>query len=230
MIPSQLLNESHIITAQCLASNSRRSYNRAIQRYVETLNELPGINPFPITEESLRIYLTFRAKYQNVTMNTIKSDISGIRFYLHSQNFFDCTRSFTFRSFIQGLKRELKEDEPPNRKLPSDMMEQFSNLVNYENFESVRDMTLFSLSFYGFLRISETLNLRGIDIKFVDDGVIVNITHSKTDQIFHGYTCFISKSNKSYSAYNLLAIYSTMKLFDDSPLFDLSKRDIQLII
>ena len=48
------------------------------------------------------------------------------------------------------------------------------------------------LGFYGFLRFSEIVNLRRLDLKFVDNYIELFIEKSKTDKYRQGAKVFIS--------------------------------------
>ena len=95
---------------------------------------------------------------------------------------------------MKGLRHEMKEDAPPNAKLyvTKEMMQK---LINCK--ETSDEMNAFiSLSYYGFLRISETLNLRYRDISYDEQGRLkLLIPYSKTDQSGKSATVFINKSD-----------------------------------
>lgn len=66
------------------------------------------------------------------------------------------------------------------------------------NLLEIRAVLLCLLGFCGFMRISELLSLRIIDLSFTDSGVKIKINKSKTDQLREGNLIFISKTSTKY--------------------------------
>lgn len=81
------------------------------------------------------------------------------------------------------------------------------------NIENVRMMFYMSLSFFGFLRISELLNLKKKDIIYDSEKnkLILNIRYSKTDQNGQGFTTYLyNNNNKSYHPLKFIGFLSNI--------------------
>jgi integrase len=82
-----------------------------------------------------------------------------------------------------------------NRKSPLTAVH-LQNLVDQSdlnNLLSLRNVCVFVLAFAGFFRIEEVLNLKRNNIRFIDNGVIINVESSKTDQLRVGDEVVISR-------------------------------------
>lgn len=81
------------------------------------------------------------------------------------------------------------------------------------NIENIRMMFYMSLSFFGFLRISELLNLKKKDIIYDSEKnkLILNIRFSKTDQNGQGFTTYLyNNNNKSYHPLKFIGFLSNL--------------------
>ena len=63
------------------------------------------------------------------------------------------------------------------------------------------------LSFAGFLRFNELVNLRPLDIRFEDDMIRIHIVRSKTDQLRKGDKIMIAKAKSATCPVAMLENY-----------------------
>ena len=73
--------------------------------------------------------------------------------------------------------------------------------MDRKSYADVEFFTAMSLSFYGFLRFSELINLEFSDIKIEPDGIVLNIKRSKNDPLSNGTMCFISKGDQPHNPF-----------------------------
>ena len=64
---------------KCVAPSTRASYASAHRRYISFCANLPGSQPFPLTEGTLTRFAAFLG-LQNLKHRTIKGYLSGLRF------------------------------------------------------------------------------------------------------------------------------------------------------
>ena len=128
---------------------------------------------------------------------------------------------------MKGLRHKMHGGSSPNAKDPISTQ---TMQIMAENARTKDDiminvggtkMTISSLCFYGFLRISECLSLDLNDVKITDDVLTVFIKQSKTDQDGHGVPVYIQKNDTMYSPHKWLPKYleqsvSNIKLFQIS--------------
>lgn len=214
-----------------IAPNTRRLYNCLLGGYIDAIPLIPGLgNPFPVTEAKVKAYLMFRKNYEHCTHGTLKADLASIRRYLSENRMFDFTRTIQFRDFLNGVKRQMAEGVPPNRKLPitGELLSNMTRLVDIENPQDVEDMTIMTLGYFGFLRLSEICGLRTQDVELTKDRIRLHIRVSKTDQAGNGTECYILKTNRPYDAVSWMQFYSCQKdLSVPQQLFETTSRNIR---
>ena len=87
----------------------------------------------------------------------------------------------------------------------------------------LRDLTMISLGFAGFLRFNEIVQLRCCDIEFKSGYVVLQIKRSKTDVYRAGKEVLIAKGSTSACSVDMLNRYlkcSGLTLGSDSYLFE----------
>lgn len=126
-----------------------------------------------------------------------------------------------------GVARDLARG-CPKAKLPvtREMMELWARSEGNHIFSRLREMTMFSVSWYGFLRISELLALCVEDVRFEDRGISIFVRRSKTDQHGNGATFFVADSPAVYSAATWMRRYlpERLKVSGSGPLFMISPQ------
>ena len=158
--------------------------------------------------------------------------VNAFTWYFKNNNMHDVTKNTQFKQYIKSLRVTLKGDSPPHRKEPfkTDHLKNFALRI-IDNKKDIMKMSLYSIMFYGFLRVSELKNLLRSDINIEDDKTIVlNIRSSKTDPTGKGIQTFIPyKENPPiYHPYSWLISYlSNSKIPPNEPLFKLSKQTIE---
>ena len=78
--------------------------------------------------------------------------------------------------------------------LETDLLKSLAPQINFQHLLQLRNFVMFVLSFSGFMRTAEVLELRRNDIKFESDDLSINIAKSKNDQLREGKTVVIRKS------------------------------------
>lgn len=223
--------EAQEVAKMAVAPATRRLYDCLLAGYIDGIQKIPGFGePFPITDEKVRAYLMFRKNYERCTHGTLKADLASIRRYLAEHFIFDFTRTVQFRDFLNGLKRQMAEGVPPNRKLPitGDLLTRMAQQIDDEDAQDVEDMAIMSLGYFGFLRLSEIVGLRTEDVQLTKDRIRLHIRRSKTDQGGNGVECYILRTNRPYDAVFWMHLFSCQKdLSVSQPLFDSGCRNIR---
>ena len=105
----------------------------------------------------------------------------------------------------------MKGDAVPNSKLPITplMINSITAMINTEDILAVRDMTMYVLMFYGFIRFSECHVFEQTVIQFEKDHQLkITIRNSKTDQTGVGASVYISPRETNYCACKWYRRYS----------------------
>lgn len=104
--------------------------------------------PYPISIEKIKVFITYQAKH-GITINTLKSYISGISHYFKSDDLPNLILSNEFKKFKSGLLRSFKEDSSPFAKLPFQTDFFLKYLLSYDmtDIDNIRMMFYMMISF-----------------------------------------------------------------------------------
>ena len=205
-----LVNHSYQTDAKRLQENSQKMYQSTISVYERTIRErFPAVNPYPITEATMRAFLTIQKDEKHRACNTLINYIAGFAHYFQSKQLPDLTKTASFHTYRLGLGKEMRQHIVPNRKLPilPEHMEKFAQKVDHSDLKQIQWMASMSLMFLGFLRISEFLTLKISDITLEEDRVRIHIQFSKTDTTGRGDDVVILRGAKSYDAHYWVSSY-----------------------
>lgn len=161
------------------ATNTQRAYQSDLTNFSQwcTLNKQPYL---PTNAVTLSAYISQMA--DACKWSTINRRLAAIS-KLHQLNNLDSpTQNRQFRAVMEGIKRSkgIRQKQAPAFK-----MNEFKIIVRAIEIESnshLRDKAILLLGFTGAFRRSEIVNLNIEDLSFTDDGLIVSMGKSKTNQ------------------------------------------------
>lgn len=210
----QFLNDAEQFSENSISESTKHTYESNIHVY-ESVMAIFGQQSYPITIDKLKVFLTYQAREGGMTINTLKSYITALSYYFRSNNLNNLILSNEFKKFKSGLQRSFKENSSPYAKLPFKPEFFLRFLQNYDmnDIDNVKMMFYMSLSFYGFLRISELLNLKKKDFVYdvEKNKLIITIRFSKTDQNGIGATTYLyNNTNKIYHPLNFIGFLSNL--------------------
>lgn len=171
---SKLVSE---LVRDSLAPNSRRAYASDLARY-KTWGGL-----IPASPEAIAEYLA--AHQQSHAVSTLARWLASLAKAHRAIGVDDPTRSELVRSVVRGIRR-LRGSAPHQAKalLRDDLFSVLDRLGN--DTRALRDRALLLLGFACGFRRSELTALLVTDLEFVQQGLIVHVQRSKTDQIGSG--------------------------------------------
>ena len=205
---SAILDRAKEISKHTIAENSQATYSQYINLYEEAMVHLET-EPYEINIDKMMVFIQF-GKDEGYTYNTLKCCIAAFSYYFRSNNLPNLTQDVEFTNFHKGVLRDMKTNKNPNRKLPwnPQFFDSYLDLYPLNQFTDTLFLFYMTLSYYGFLRISELQNLKFQDIVFdsQEERLILNIRFSKTDQFGKGEKTFVYDNDKEYSPYKLYQI------------------------
>lgn len=214
---NQLLQMADEVSAENISESSKSIYSSRIHVYETVLTNFQQ-NPYPISIESMKGFLMFQAQ-SGKKYNTIIGYISGFNNYFNQNSLPNLTKDITFKNFKSGLRRRFLGNSCPNAKLPFDVswFDQIANEFPLNQYDNRLFFLYMTLSFSGFLRISELLNLKKKDLELSKDSQIltINISSSKTDQFGRGSKTFIYNNNTVFLPIQYLDVIDNL---DDNDL------------
>lgn len=209
---NQLLQMAEEVSAENISESSKSIYNSRIHVYETVLQKLQQ-NPYPISTESMKGFLMYQLQ-KGKKYNTLVGYISGFSHYFDQNSLPNLTKDIIFKNFKSGLRRRLLGNSCPNAKLPFDVswFEKIANEFPLNQYDNRLFFLYMTLSFSGFLRISELLNLKKKDLQLSQDSQIltINISSSKTDQFGRGTKTFIYNNNTVFSPIQYLDVIDNL--------------------
>jgi site-specific recombinase XerD len=161
------------------AVNTRRAYKADLKDFNEWC-EINGQIPFPVSPETLAAYVSQLA--DTCKWATINRRLAAISKFHQLQNVETPTQNRIFRIVMEGIKRtkSIRQKQAPAFKM--NILKQLLREFDTESNANLRNKALLLLGFTGAFRRSELVALNVEDLSFTDEGLIVSMQKSKTNQ------------------------------------------------
>lgn len=171
----------HLLNSK--AANTRRAYQADWTDFADWCRQ-HNRTPLPALPETVALYLTHCA--HGLKPSTIQRRIATISEAHRAKDYESPTKSTLVRSTWQGIRRE--KGIAPQGKEPAltDHIHMMVDHLPKGKLLSTRDRALLLVGFAGAMRRSELVGLNFDDVVDTEDGLIVNIRRSKTDQLGSG--------------------------------------------
>lgn len=159
--------------------NTQRAYKADLKNFNEWC-EMNGQIPFPVSPETLAAYVSHLA--DTCKWATINRRLAAISKLHQLQNLDTPTQNRIFRTVMEGIKRTkgIRQKQAPAFKL--NILKQLLRDFDTESNANLRNKALLLLGFTGAFRRSELVALNVQDLSFTDEGLIVSMNKSKTNQ------------------------------------------------
>lgn len=175
--------EAEAYHAQARAAATLKAYRtdwRAFEAWC-TAHQLPSL---PAAPETVALYITELARDRKVA--TISRRLASIA-QAHKQQGHDSpTRAAVVQNVLKGIRRA--KGTAPTQKAAAEiaiiraMVEQLD-----DSLQGLRDRAILLVGFAGAYRRSELAALTLADVQFTNDGLVITLRRSKTDQEGEGY-------------------------------------------
>lgn len=171
------------------SDNTRRSYQSDIEHFLRAGFELPA------SAENIEEYLKLCADAYNP--RTLVRRITALRQWHRFQGTADPTDTPLVRKTMQGIARLHGTPKKQALALRLEDLDKISaHLVEQGGLVDIRNRALILVGFFGAFRRSELVGLQWEHVSFVNDGMIITLPRSKTDQVGEGARCVIPFGNK----------------------------------
>ena len=191
---------------QSRADNTVKKYKCAFDQFVKFCdsNELTAKPAIPI---AVAMYIT-NLLDQGKSDNVVSTAVYGIKWAHNINGFKDPTENFIVKNLMETAKRIASKPVQKKDVVSTEMLQTLcSSYSNCDDVIQLRDLCMITLAYAGFLRFNELSNLRGNDVTFNSDHVVLNIRKSKTDVYSRGNEVLIAKGTSSACPYNMLQRY-----------------------
>ena len=161
------------------AVNTQRAYKSDLKDFNEWC-EINGQIPFPVSPETLAAYVSHLA--DSCKWATINRRLAAISKLHQLNNLETPTQNRIFRIVMEGIKRSkgIRQKQAPAFKL--NLLKKLLRDFDIETKANLRNKALLLLGFTGAFRRSELVALNVEDLNFTEEGLIVSMQKSKTNQ------------------------------------------------
>lgn len=174
-----LVTEAETYIAASKAPATRRAYATSWRQF-ETWCERHGASPLPADARVVALYLVHRA--DKVTVKTVEGDLAAIADAHRASEAASPTTSRVVTTTMAGIRRTHGKPASKKKALTVPMMRKMVSALDTTTIRGARDAALLVVGFLSACRRSELVALQVEDLEFTDDGVLIHIRKSKTDQ------------------------------------------------
>lgn len=159
-----------------LSDNTRRAYSNDLKHFMEWGGCIPA------TPESVASYLAVHA--DKLSFATLSRRVVAIGKAHTLNRLLSPAHSEMVKATLHGIRRTYGCAQ---RRVNPTLMHDVQQMVKGLNgLKGMRDKALLLIGFAGAFRRSELVSIQVGDIQFVDEGMIIHVRRSKTDQIGKG--------------------------------------------
>ena len=161
------------------AVNTQRAYKSDLKNFNEWC-EINGQIPFPVSPQTLAAYVSHLA--DTCKWATINRRLAAISKLHQFNNLETPTQNRIFRIVMEGIKRTkgVRQKQAPAFKL--NVLKQLLRDFETKTHADLRNKALLLLGFTGAFRRSELVALNVEDLNFTEEGLVVSMQKSKTNQ------------------------------------------------
>lgn len=178
------------------ADSTVKKYLSAFRRW-KTWALQHGITVMPAKDHHVALYLQHLADGLG-SKSAVEEACNSLAWVHSTAGLMSPTSSPFVKAILEGLQRSLAK--PASKKEPVTVEMLKKVLQDTELSGTLSDLRLATaclLSFAGFLRFSELVNIRPLDIVFKEEYLAIKIRHSKTDQLRKGDEVLITRTGRS---------------------------------
>ena len=183
-------------------------YQRAFNRWKLFATQILQARHFPVSPTDFALYIQYLVDHTN-SASTINAAFYAVNWAHKLAGLDSPTEHPTVLLIKEGAVRMCSQNSNSNRKEPLELvhLKVLASQTNFEDLLQLRSLVMYVLSFSGFLRSAEMLELRRNDIIFQSDHIEINIVKSKTDQLREGKTLVIAETGGELCPVKLLQSY-----------------------
>jgi len=139
--------------------------------------------------------------------------LAAIRLRHIEQGFYDPTTDNLLQLVCRGIHRQQGDNQRIRQPITLNILRTLKEKLRESTYTFAEKLMLwaaFTIAFYGFMRVSEYVNLCWCDVTCSEDCISIVLHQSKTDPFRHGHTIQIYKTNSSTCPHKALIHYKTV--------------------
>ncbi|MBU1215713.1 MAG: tyrosine-type recombinase/integrase [Gammaproteobacteria bacterium] len=155
-----------------LSENTRRAYSNDLQHFINWGGRIPA------SAETVATYLAEHA--EKFSFGTLSRRVVAISRAHNSKKLKSPTQSDLVKATLIGIRRTTGRVQ---RRVRPTLLPQIQAMVqDAVGVKGIRDKALLLTGFSGAFRRSELVSIQVSDVQFVEEGIVIHLRRSKTDQ------------------------------------------------
>ena len=188
------------------AAGTVEGYQRDFNRWKSFASQTLRVPCFPVSPTNFALFIQYLLERTGSAL-TINTAFYAINWAHKLAGLESPTDHPTVLLIKEGTVRTCSQKCNRKEPLEPDHLKGLARRTNFEDLLQLRSLVMYVLSFCGFLRSAEILELRRNSISFKSDHMEIIIVKSKTDQLREGEILVIAKTEGDLCPVNLLQLY-----------------------
>lgn len=213
---SDLEKRASELASSSKADNTKKAYKKDFDRFVDWCNG-QKLDFLPATSQTVKLYITHldETGRKPATITRVLASISKAHRLLEIES---PTRSAVVGEVLEGIKRT--RGTAQNKKKPI-LAKDLKKIIKATppDLLGVRDKALLLIGWAGALRRSELVALDVEDLERVDDGLVITIRRSKTDQAGAGQKIAVPRLQSEFCPIRHLDKWLALSQISSGPIF-----------
>lgn len=199
----------HVYLNAALSDNTWRAYRNDLQHFQAWGGTLPA------TPEQIACYLAHYAQKHSVA--TLTRRLASLSKIHNAKRWANPVSSALVRTTLQGIRNQ--HGSKQRQVAPAIKEDILAMVKNLQGIKGVRDRALLLIGFAGAFRRSELASLRFSDIEYVQQGMLIYLRRSKTDQTGEGRKIAIPHARGAVCAIIALSEWLQHAEITEGPIF-----------
>lgn len=144
-----------------------------------------GLCALPADMSTVSLYITWMAQSHRA-LSTITQHLAAIKAVHENKGYISPTHSTVITTILRGIRRQFGSLSHGVEAILPEMLHQLLATIDDTTLIGKRDRTILLLGFAGAFRRSEIVGININDLNWRDEGVVILLRQSKTDQTGHG--------------------------------------------
>ncbi|MDB3904662.1 tyrosine-type recombinase/integrase [Candidatus Pelagibacter sp.] len=191
---NEIITDIKALQEETLINLQNSKANNTVRAYKSDFNDFGlfcaqnGFKSLPSEPKIVSLYLTHLST-KEVKMSTLKRRLVSIGVIHKLKGYYLDTKHPSIIENIMGIKRRKGSIQKGKKPLLINNLKKVINVIDKEKNEEIkklRDRSIILIGFSGGFRRKEIVSLDYEDLEFVEEGLKINLTRSKTDQFGEG--------------------------------------------
>eukprot|EP00731_Ephydatia_muelleri_P008337 Em0004g675a len=179
------------------SDSTTKKYLGAFQRWKTWAEARQGVPSFPVHELHLVLYMQHLSE-STESKAAVEEAVHALSWLHGLAGLQPFSGSPLVKATLEGLRRILAKPKVRKEPVTADMLKAMVEAAGpAPSLKEVRLLAVCLVSYAGFMRCDELLELRGSDVTFNAEGMVVKIESSKTDQYREGASLVIARTRQA---------------------------------